>query len=291
LNAEAFLAAVLSFVSVVLFFYAFKILMRREINMARFAPGSPNQVEPTFEQKNKKIKEVPPLRVLMLILAGGISCGVIAYAVVGKWWFTGIASSLGLLAPNLWLSWHRKSKKALLANQLERAAEVMSAVLKSGGGMNLALDKAISEVDKPLKNELAQVLAEIHLGVPLEVAFRNLNERVNLDDLSLLATAADLQSTGMAVNMATVLEQIRENIKGKQLFEDEVSAITGENKMAAWIVGVIPFVLIGLFRQMAPDFVAPLFETAVGIAVFVICLVVILFGIVWAISMTKIEYS
>ncbi|MBO8160670.1 MAG: type II secretion system F family protein [Thermosipho sp. (in: Bacteria)] len=286
---EALVPSFLTFVSVISAFYAIRLLTKREVNLSRFSVGYQQDTTEEELEKKQKARELPASRVLLLVFSGGATVGLATYTVVGVVWLSALASLLGLLAPWLWLRWHRAGQKKLIITQLEQAAEIIAAVLRSGGGLPAALEKASQEVGNPLKKELAQATAEIRLGVPSAVAFKNLTERINLEEMDILAMAVDLQSTGMAVNMASVFQQIQNNIREKQAFEEEVSSITSENRMAVWIVAAVPFGTIGLLRQLAPDFIAPLFETAIGITIFIISVGLIIFGIFWSLNIAKVS--
>ena len=56
----------------------------------------------------------------------------------------------------------------------------------------------------------------------------------------MMAMVMEIQQSGMAVNLASVFDQIQINIRNKQALQEEVRAITVENKMAGWIVAAVP---------------------------------------------------
>lgn len=195
------------------------------------------------------------------------------------------ACLVGFAIPGAFSKWHETSRARLIGDQLEMASEIMAAAVNSGSSLSKALEKASEELGSPLDKELLQVSTEIRLGVPSAEAFQNLADRVKLPELSILSMAVNLQQSGMAVNMAAVLEQVQDNLTEKKAFGEEVNAITVENRMSGYIVGVLPFLVVGVIRQVAPDFIAPMFNTTAGLTIFFISTAIIAVGIYWMYSM------
>ena len=197
------------------------------------------------------------------------------------------ASLLGFVVPYIWLKWHEASQEKIIASQLEQAVEIMSSVIRSGGGIVSALRRSAQVVGAPLNSELTKVASEIELGVSTANAFKNLAERVPMQETKMMAMVMEIQQSGMAVNLASVFDQIQINIRNKQALQEEVRAITVENKMAGWIVAAVPFVTISLIRWSSPDFIAPLFTTTAGLFVFLLSTGLIIGGVFWIMKMAE----
>ena len=163
----------------------------------------------------------------------------------------------------------------------------MAAVLNSSGSIITALEKAGNEVGNPVKREIMKTASEIRLGKSTTDAFTDLAKRIKIPEMLILSMGVDLQNKGMAINLPSMLLQVQRNIRYRQLFEQDINTITAENKMSAFIVAAVPFVVIALMRQIAPDFISPLFETTAGLTVFVICTLAIFAGIYWILNMIE----
>lgn len=291
MNSEIIAAAALSWVAVTSFVYALGQISKRDINASRFAaytydPSQDKDLKKARkDEKRKKEIAVNPSKTLLLSLAGMIVFFFLAYIVVGSFTASITVSLAGLLTPKLWLGWHKRGQEKLLTLQLEQAMEMMSAVLNSGGGIPAALEKAANDIPQPLKSELAQTLAEIKLGISASEAFKNFSERVRLQETSIISMAVELKQSGMPVNLATVFQQVQDNIRARKVFEQEVSSITSENRMAGWIVAAVPFITIAIVRNMAPEFIKPLFTEPIGITIFITCVLVICAGVFWIMKM------
>lgn len=280
---EVIFAALFAASAAISLVYGLERLLYRNIQASKFAPGVYKPKPEDYKETEKETNSGQfPARPMLLIIAGMVTAGFVVYTVVGIVWLALAASLAGLLAPRLWSAWQERSKAKLISSEMEQAVEIMAAVLGSGGGMPAALEKAALEVGDPLGKELSRASAEIRVvTVSTAVVFERLAKRVKLPEMAMLSMAVQLQQTGMAVNMVAVLSQIQDNIRGRRALEEEVSAITAENRLAGWIVAAVPFVTLGIMRQMAPDFVAPLFGTTPGLILFVFSCAVIVAGLVW----------
>jgi len=286
---EAEILAIAGFVglTVLFFIYGLKLLTHRDINLAQFVPGYEGYKTITVDKPKKEKQDVPITKSVMLILVGGITIGTAVYAVIGIIWVSLCTSFLGLIVPYVWLKWHEASQDKLIASQLEQAVEIMSSVVRSGGGIVSALRRAAQTVGSPLNRDLVQVASEIELGVSNADAFKNLVNRVPMQETKMMAMVIEIQQAGMAVNLGAVFEQIQSNIRSKQALQEEVKAITVENKMAGWIVAAVPFVTIGIIRWTSPDFTAPLFTTPTGFFVFLLSTGLIIGGVFWIMKMAE----
>jgi len=289
ISFDALVLSLLLSVIVFLIFIGINLLMKKEINADRFTPGWEREDDSNhkkFEGINSK-GQLSTLSLIALVAVSGSMCGIIAYSITGKGILAFIYSFAGFIAPNVWYRWHKKNQETIITQQMEQAAETMASVLKSGGSMIAALDKAASETKDPLKKELVHTVAELRLGVSSTEAFLNLAKRVKLPEMLMLSMGIELQQKGMAINTANMLLQMQKNIRGRQLLQQEISSITAENKMSGWIVGSIPFITVALMRQFSPEFTDPLLNTPVGMTIFTICTFIILGGIYWIMSMAN----
>ena len=272
------------------FLVGFRLLTKKDINAKKFAPGWENEDEDGYRRFEGLDKgHLSPIARVLLIVVSGIVCGSIAYAVTGLILVSLISSFTGLITPNIWYRWYKKNQESLIMQQMEQASETMASVIKSGGSMIAALEKAASESKEPLKKELIKASMELRLGVSTTEVFIHLAKRVALPEMLILSIGLELQQKGMPINTANMLLQIQKNIRQRQLLIQEIKTITTENKMAGWIVAAIPFLSIAMMRQFSPEFTDPLFKTVTGMSIFLTCTLIIIGGIYWVMKMTDMK--
>ena len=288
MSSMIFLIMVLVFGCVTLLVVSLKTLFKRKVNINRFAPNWEEEKEHYEVYENKKRKKISPVLIFFIIVSSSIGFGVI-YLVTGLLKFSLLGMLVGFLIPSIWTNYYHKRNRKLIYIQLEQTAEIMASVLRSGSGIVDALTRAANEIQNPLREELLTTANEVKLGISTAIAFQNLAIRLNVDEMKILSMGINLQQGGMAVNLGALLNQIQENIRYKLAFQREVNVITAENKLAGWIVSVLPFVTLAIMRAIMPDIVAPLFTTTIGLIIFGFNVVVIVVGIVWLMKIASIQ--
>lgn len=229
--------------------------------------------------------EVGTRRAALLILAGAIAAGGIAWTVTGLPAVALAASVAGLGMPRLWANWQSGAKKKQLGQQLEAACERMAAYIRTGGSLLGAMEAAAKASPEPLASLLNEEVAQMRIGVRSSEVLEDMAKRTGVPEMKMLALASALQEKGLAVNLGAVFAQVQDGIRSRRELAETLGAMTAENRLAGTVVAVVPFATLGLIRQMAPDFARPLFETPAGLFVFAVCTAIIIGGIVWVFKM------
>ncbi len=291
MNIYALIVSFLSGMMVLSVFLAVKNINKKEIRSNKFVPFSDYEEEEKHKKYEKIIQKtkVPIKTALVLIILGGVVIGIITYIVVGIPWIAVLSFLGGLLIPNWWYKWHLESNKKVMLKQMEQASEIVAAVIKTGSSLPEAFERAAQETKEPLRSELVRTATQIRIGVPASEAFMEFAQRVDLPEMTVVSIAIDLQETGMAINIPALFSQLQSDIRHKMQFKKSVDSITSEMKMAGIIVAIVPFATLSIMRIFAPEFVAPLFNNIIGLSVFGLCVGLVLFGVKWMFSMTKLK--
>jgi len=283
--------------AVLAFFYGFKqISQRSAIRLERFKTHGYNIDQDTeFLEKERQLKELEKLykidntKKILLFITGALACGAIGYSISGKLHISLVSSLFGYALPAVFEKWHGEGRKIQMEKQFEEAAEQMAMVIKTGGSMHQAIERAAQEAKFPLKHELELMAAQTKLNMPLPEVFRLAKERIPVPEMEMLVMVASLQKTGMAVNISSVLERIQESIRARRIFREQIAAITAEGRLASKVVAVMPFIVIGFIRKAAPQFMDPLFTTVWGMALLAFSVVSIIAGMLWINKMMNID--
>lgn len=274
------LAGVFAFVAVLFLIEGLKRLKIRDIKLERFMPAS-QAIDVYEEPKKEKGSDIGLSKKILLSIIGFFLLGTIAYTVTGMMYISIIAGLAGLILPSVYMKWHENAKKKLMESEFEKAVEQMAVIVRSGGGVYAALERAAQNTKDPLRYELENAAAQMRLGVPPDEVFSNLAQRTGIHEIEVLTTLMTMQKMGLAVNLAAVLERIQDSLREKKLFREQVAAITSEGKLSARVVAVLPFFTIGIIRHLMPDFVAPLFTTFEGLVTLGVSTLLIILGLVW----------
>lgn len=283
------LIGTLIFGSVTLIIIALSMILKKGTDISKFSANWEGDSSSTNAPKKIKKRSKFKPTVLLLSIAGSVTGYIILMLVTGIPTASIFGLFLGFVVPKILSDSYEKKQRHLTTLQLEKSSEIMASVLRSGSGIVEALVRASSEIPNPLRSELVATANEIKLGVSNAVAFENLAQRVQYDELNILSMAINLQQDGMAVNLALLLSQIQESIRHKIAFQRDVDVMTAENKMAAWVVSALPFATLAIFRLIMPDMVAPLFNNIIGLSIFGTCLILIIIGLFWLMKIAQID--
>lgn len=212
--------------------------------------------------------DIPPQRILIGLLILSFGPGLLVFLAFLPKLFPGIPFAIAMMVagwklpkPIVDFLYRRRVDKFIL--QMVDGLSLMSNGLKSGLSIVQSLSLVTQEMPNPIQQEFSLVLSENKLGVSLEDAFINLSKRIQCDDVEMFVTSVNiLKETGgnLAETFDTIVTTIRERIK----VEKKISAMTQSGFVQGIIVMAIPPVLGVVFYFTDPDFMSPLFTTALG---------------------------
>ena len=212
--------------------------------------------------------DIPPHKILIGLFSLSVGLGSVVFLAFLPNLFPGIV--FGLLAtvvgwktpkPIVDMIYRKRVSKFVL--QMVDGLSLMSNGMKSGLSIVQSLGLVTQEMPNPIKQEFEMILNQNKLGVPLEEAFTNLGTRIKSDDVEMFVTSVNiLKETGgnLAETFDTIVSTIRERIK----VENKIEALTTQGFYQGVFVMAIPPILGVFFYQTDPDFMRPLFTTALG---------------------------
>lgn len=198
-----------------------------------------------------------------------VNIAVMALGAVGVWMITGSALiaipaffALALLPRTLY-GWMRKRRLRKFEEQLPDALMMLSGGLRAGVSLSSAIQQLVAEAQAPLAQEFALMLREQRLGVTLEQSLNNLNRRMPTQTTTLVVSAMRIASeTGGG--LAETLERTSYTIRSRLQMEGKIGALTAQGKLQAWVVGLLPLVLMWVLNRMEPEAMSHLWNTRMG---------------------------
>lgn len=207
-----------------------------------------------------------PLRVAEYLLLRW-TCGMVlclAALAMGQIWIMALALGVvGFVLPKFYLSHLRKKRVKKVLSQLIDALTLISNSLRSGYSFPQGIDLVTREMAAPIAEEFHQVLAEMNLGSGAEEALEHLTRRVPSYDLDLVATAMLIQRQ-VGGNLAEVLENIAHTIRERIRILGEIHARTSQARMSGYVIGLMPFFLMGAISVFNPGYLTELFTSPLG---------------------------
>lgn len=224
--------------------------------------------EIVMDLMDRMFLDVDKKRVTFIMLLGSFGLGSILFLVTWPHILVGcllggVVTVIGWSVPKFVMTslWERRCNS--LVNQMVDGLTIMGNSVKAGQSLNQAMERVVENMKGPFPQELGLVLNKIRLGMSTEAALVEFSERIPRQDVQMLVTSVNiLKETGgnLAETFATVVTTVRE----RQKVEKKIQALTAQGTMQAIIITLVPFVILGVFLLVDPNYVMPLFTKPLG---------------------------
>jgi len=218
---------------------------------------------------------------LLMLLAGSVALGItMQFEWIPGWAGLPIAVAVGAL-PYLYILRCRAKRFRQFEENFPDALDSLARSLRAGHPFPAAMEIVATECEQPVATEMHQTAVEGNLGTSWEQALSNLVERMPLLEVSMFASAVQLQNrTGGKLNevLATLAENMRESVSLK----GEVRALAAHGKLTGAVLTILPIAIAGVMLVVNPSYIAILIHHPYGkmmIAAAVVCLVLARFVI------------
>jgi len=210
-------------------------------------------------------------------------CSALLLAVVVGMVFSSVAmgvlgAMVGLAVPEFLVRYLRQRRLTRFGFQLVDALSSISNSLKAGFSLPQAFSLLQQEMPNPLSQEFRMVNIEMRLGVPMEEALGHLVERIGSQDIDLFVTAIAI-SRDVGGNLTEVFDNIAETIRERHKMEGKIRSLTAQGKAQAFIICMLPIVMLMALNYTNPDLTQPMFRTPLGLGIMGIIVLLEFFGI------------
>lgn len=170
------------------------------------------------------------------------------------------------LAPYYILKQRGDERVIALEAQLDAWLLMLSNALKASPSLGESISNSGKLMRPPMSEELDLALKEMKLGTPLDQAILNMSARIGSQAISsALATILVGRQTGG--DLSKILEESAATLREMARLEGVVRSKTAEGKAQAYVLGVIPFVLIGAIHLVDEHWLEPLAEKSLGLII------------------------
>lgn len=171
-------------------------------------------------------------------------------------------------------SWVRSRQEHRVEQMRESVPDVlrsMRACFQSGLSLLQTLEQVGSEAKGSVGMLFSRGAHTLRTGGTSSEALSSLRTSRIVPELAFVAIALDVQhQTGGS--MAHVLDAARDMAESELELARSMRVHTAQARLSARVVSVMPFVLVALFSLVSNDFLAPFFESAAGVALLAIAL-------------------
>jgi tight adherence protein B len=224
----------------------------------------------------------------MIWLASALGIPLLLLAISHNLLLAFVGALLGTLVPLALLVVRASRRQAKFDEQLPDTLQLLSGAMQAGHSLLQAVDTAAREAGEPISVEFQRVLTEARLGMPLEEALGGMAKRMNSQDFEWTVMAIALQRQ-VGGNLAELLNAVAQTIRERYTLRRQVRALSAEGRLSSVILTVLPFIMFFALLTFNPTFLAPLFSTALGLAMLSGAAILMIVGVVWMKKITEIE--
>ncbi len=206
---------------------------------------------------------VSPERLLLL------NTLLIAFGAIASWAFTTNVVWVAVTVILLWLGPRfvygavRKRRLRRIEAQLPDAIMSLAGALRAGASLNTGLVQLAQELQAPLAQEIELIVREQRLGVAQDTALDNFARRIPLPMVVLLVSTIRIAAeTGG--ELADALVRTAHTLRAVAQAEGKIAALTAQGRMQAWVVGLLPVLLLLVLNRMEPEAMGKLWTTPIG---------------------------
>jgi tight adherence protein B len=172
---------------------------------------------------------------------------------INVWIAAIVGVTTGPALVGLYLMRARSKRIERFARQLPDALDVVVRGLRIGHPFTTAIELVAREMQDPTGTEFGMTADEMSFGQNIETAVNNLYRRVGQDDLHLLVIAVTVQGqTGG--NLADVLARLATLMRERFTLKLKIRALSSEGRLSAWILSLMPFILVGVVSLMSKNY-------------------------------------
>ena len=179
-------------------------------------------------------------------------------------WLAGLA--LLLLPPLLlrvFVSWRYQRRVRRMIEQLPQLLDHSVRSLKSGRTLADAILGAIDASTDPLKSAISRVSRNVQLGVSLPEAVEDFAELYERDEFRLFALGLKVNHR-YGGNASELLENLMALIREREQGARQLRAMTGETRITAVVLAVLPLAVGGYFLITNPAYVMKMWDDSGG---------------------------
>lgn len=233
-----------------------------------------------------------PLRAAeWMIIHVGVAIGV-ALALLLISGGTLIATFLGLIIglaiPLAYLVIKESRRTTAFLAQLPDTLQLIAGSLSAGYSVPQAIDAVVQQGNQPITGEFNRALVEARLGVPIEEALDGVAERMQSKDFAWVVMAIQIQRE-IGGNLAELLTTVAATLRERERLRRQVSALSAEGRLSAWILGLLPPVFVVYLVLVRPEYLRPLVTEPAGWLLVGLGISLLAVGTVWMRKAVRVE--
>jgi len=182
---------------------------------------------------------------------------------LGGWVFLLAFLVLPPVLLKLIVSWLYQRRVRRMVEQLPQLLDHSVRSLKAGRTLADAVLTAIEAASDPLKSAISRVSRNVQLGVSLPDAVQDFAELYERDEFRMFALGLKVNHR-YGGNASELLNNLIVLIRERESGARKLKAMTGETRVTAWVLGLLPILVVGYFLLTNPGYMLKMWHDAGG---------------------------
>lgn len=229
-----------------------------------------------------------PQDLVLLMLIGMIVAGVLgtllANVLLGL-----VLAALVPLGVRIVLSVRVGRRRHAFGEQLDDSLQLMASSLRAGHSLLQTFDAVAREAEEPTATEIGRIVNETRVGRDLSIALTETAGRMDSEDFVWVGQAIAINRE-VGGNLAEVLDRIGVTIRERGQIRRQVKALSAEGRMSAWVLMLLPLVIVGFLTAINPAYMLTLTHSVIGWAMIAASVIMLLIGGLWLRKITAIRF-
>jgi tight adherence protein B len=204
-------------------------------------------------------------RQYMIVSAiSGVVVAFVAFMATRSLYIAAPAIVIGLFGlPTLILAQMRRRRISRFVGEFPNAIDIIVRGVKAGLPLGDCLRIIANEAAEPVKSEFRMIVETQAMGLSLGEAVDRLAQRVPVTETNFFAIVINIQAKAGG-NLSEALGNLSRVLRERKKMKGKIGAMSMEAKASAAIIGVVPFVVVGLLYLSSPAYVSLLWTTMHG---------------------------
>lgn len=169
----------------------------------------------------------------------------------------------GMLLVDRFVKFKGGRRANLFMKQLPDAIDTVIRGIRSGLPVIECIGSVGQEYVDPVGGHFRAISERVMLGEPLDAALWRVARVIDKPEMDFFAISIAIQ-TETGGSLADALGNLADLLRARERMKLKIKAISSEAKASAFIIGALPFLMLGLLLMMSPDYVMPLFTDPRG---------------------------
>jgi tight adherence protein B len=235
-------------------------------SVAQGTVGFANQLIAQFDAKGSLTESLEKARIplhageyLVVATCATLVVGVLLRIVTGSIVFGAIGLLVGPMLAASYPKFKLRRRRRAFEAQLPDALSLIASSIAAGHTFLRAIQMMCEESEPPMNEEFARVVYETRLGDPVVDALGRMAVRLEIKDLQWVVQAIRIQQT-VGGKLADLLHTLADFIRAREEVRREVSVLTAEGRISAYVLGALPVGLMFAMQVLNPGYLQPLLE-------------------------------